>query len=224
MFVVAHFLTRLTKKDNHKGVILVLSGALFFVRIILVVFADTIGTMPYIKPEVVFYGILTAFGVFYSVYMVKHVEKRTLASFGWKTTILWKSILIGVLSILPLFAFLPIIVFTTGLEVLSAITWEKVFIAVCFGFILGGFYEEVLFRGIIQYHASQITTKYRTIGLTALIFVATHIGYLPFDAFGIYYMFLFIMALELSFLRARFNSVACCVLHGGIVFILVLLV
>lgn len=224
MVILAHFLARLTKKNNHMGVVLFLTGGLFFVRIMLVVFADTIGKMPNVQPEVVFYGILTGFGVFYSVYMVKRVENRSWSDFGWNRSNLGKNILLGLLSLLPLFAFLPLILLTTGLKILSPITWEKIFLAISFGLILGGFYEEVLFRGIIQYHVGQITTKRRTIILTAIIFVATHVGYLPFDAFGIYYLFLFIMALELSYLRARFNSVVCCVLHGGIVFILVLLV
>ncbi len=51
-----------------------------------------------------------------------------------------------------------------------------------------------MFRGIFQYHVGQITTKNCTILYTAIIFVLTHIGYLPFDAYGVYYWHLRLIA------------------------------
>ncbi len=224
MCLLFYYLPRLVKNDNHVGKILVVSCALFFVRIMLVVFADSIGVMPSVKPELVFYSLLTLFGVGFSIFNVKHVEQRTFADFGWHSSKLGKDVLMGVLGLVPLFAFLPIVYFSTYLVLSSVFTFEKFVLAATFGIILGGFYEEVMFRGIIQYYVGQITTKKRTILYTAIIFVVTHIGYLPFDAFGIFYWFLLLMALELSYLRAKYSAISCAILHGGIVFVLVLLV
>ncbi len=224
MCLLFYYLPRLVKKDDHVGKILVVSCALFFVRIMLVVFADSIGVMPYVKPELVLYSLLTIFGVGFSIFNVKYVEKGTFVDFGWHSSNLGKNVLMRVLGLVPLIAFLPIIYFSTHIALSSIFSFEKLVIASIFGLILGGFYEEVMFRGIIQYHIGEITTKNRTILYTALIFVLTHIGYLPFDAFGIYYWFLLLMALELSYLRAKFSAISCAVLHGGIVFMLILLV
>jgi membrane protease YdiL (CAAX protease family) len=214
---------RFVKKESHVQRIVLLSIALFFVRIMLVVFAGSIGVMPYVRPELVFYGLLTAFGVAFSIFNVKYVEKQAFSDFGWHSRGLMRSVLVGILGLLPLFAFLPVVYFAAHITISSSFTIEKLIIASIFGLILGGFYEEVMFRGIIQFHLGQITTKNRTIIYTATIFVLTHIGYLPFDGFGVYYWFLLFMALELSYVRSRYNAVSCAILHGGIVFILILL-
>ncbi len=216
-------INRFVKRDSHVQRILLISVALFFVRIMLVFFAGSIGVMPYVRPELVFYSLLTAFGVVFSICNVKFVEKQTFTDFGWHSRDLKKNVLAGILGLLPLFAFLPVVYFAAHFTISSGFTVEKLVIASTFGLILGGFYEEVMFRGIIQFHLGQITTKNRTIVGTAIIFVLTHVGYLPFDGFGIYYWFLLIMALELSYIRSRYSAVSCAILHGGIVFILVLL-
>nr|MDO8111286.1 CPBP family intramembrane metalloprotease [Candidatus Sigynarchaeota archaeon] len=174
----------------------------------LVLFADSIGVMPHVQPELIFYSLLTVFGVAFTICAVKFVEKQALTTFGWHLSNLKKNILIGILGIIPLLAFLPVIYFTTNFTISSEFTLEKLILASTFGLILGGFYEEVMFRGIIQYHVGQITTKNRTIIYTAIIFVLTHVGYLPFDAYGIYYWFLFLMALELSYIRSKYNSIS----------------
>lgn len=217
-------MNRFVKKDKHVQRILLISIALFFVRIMLVAFADSIGVMPYVQPELVFYSVLTVFGVAFSICNVKYIEKQTLAFFGWHSSNIKKDVLVGVLGLLPLFAFLPVIYFSTHITISSEITLGKLILAATFGLVLGGFYEEVMFRGIIQFHVGQITTKNRTIAYTAIIFVLTHVGYLPFDAFGVFYWFLLLMALELSFIRSRYSAIPCAIIHGGIVFALILLV
>ena len=69
-----------------------------------------------------------------------------------------------------------------------------------------------------------VTDENKAIIYTALLFTATHIFYLPFIGFGIYYIFVFIMALILSVLRVKFDQLSCAILHGGIVFILIIFV
>jgi len=103
------------------------------------------------------------------------------------------------------------------------ITWEKVVLGINFG-LLAGIYEEGMFRGIIQKHISTLTSDKRTIIFTALIFTATHLFYLPFIGYGIYYIFVFVMALLLSILKLKFDLLSCFILHAGIVFILILFV
>ncbi|MHA1145501.1 MAG: CPBP family intramembrane glutamic endopeptidase [Candidatus Helarchaeota archaeon] len=224
VLIVTYFMSRLDEDQKHLTIICILGALLFFVRIMLVVFSPTIGVMPYIFPDVIFYTILMFFGVAFSTFYLLKVEKKTFAEIGFKKDGMAKNILVGLLALLPLIAMFPLLLILAGIQISLLITWEKIVLGIVFGLILGGYYEEVMFRGIIQNHFMAITDEKNTVLFTALVFVATHIGYLPFSGFGIMYLFLFVMALELSYLRLKFNQISCAILHGGIVFILVLFI
>jgi membrane protease YdiL (CAAX protease family) len=222
--IIMLILRKLNAKGKDLAIIIILSLFLFYVRIMLVFYQDTIGIMPYILPDIVFYLILTIFGVSFSIFYVLKIEKRTFAEIGFTRGHTIRNIGMGLLSFLPLIAFFPAIIILGNVEISTAITWEKVVLGIGFGLLLGGIYEEVMFRGIIQNHFMQLTSKTKAILLTAGVFVVTHIGYLPFAGFGIFYVFLTVMALLLSYLRLKYNQISCVILHGGIVFILVLFV
>ena len=197
---------------------------MFAVRIFLVPFAESIGIMPILNYEIIFYTLLAIFGVIFTILYVLRVEDTTLQDLGWKSMNLKRTIFYGLISFLPLIAFLPLIMFLTGLEPSPNVTWEKVVLGIDFGFILAGFYEEVMFRGIIQKYVSKDTSDIKTIILTSLIFTITHIWYLPFTGYGIYYFFVLLMAVILSILRLKVDLIASAILHGGIVFVLILAV
>ncbi len=166
------------------------------------------------------------FGVsFCTIYLYK-IEKKSLQEIGFNHEKLTKNIGMGLLGFLPLILMFPFLLFLTGIEVSFAISWEKIVIGIVFGLVLGGYYEEVIFRGVLQDYVNKICgeNNIKTITLTSIIFVATHLFYLPFIGFGIMYLFIFIMAMELSFLRIYGSQVSCAILHGGIVFILILFV
>jgi len=222
--IIMLLIRKLNARAKDLAVIIVLSLFLFYVRIMLVFYQDTIGIMPYILPDITFYTILTIFGVSFSIFYVLKIEKRAFAEIGFTRGHTIRNIGMGFLSFLPLIAFFPAIIILGNIEISTAITWEKVVLGIGFGLLLGGIYEEVMFRGIIQNHFMQLTRKNTAILLTAGVFVATHIGYLPFAGFGIFYVFLTVMALLLSYLRLKYNQISCVILHGGIVFILVLFV
>lgn len=223
VLLMTFLLMKLDKEKNLTIFIIVLAILLFIVRIFLVIFSATIGIMPYLTYDLIFYTLLTIFGVVFTISFL-HLEKITYQEIGWKSKNLKKSILYGLLAYLPLIAFLPLVLLLTGLEVSLTITWEKIILGIEFGLILGGFYEEVMFRGIIQNYLSTGRSEKFTIIATALIFTATHLSYLPFLGYGIYYLFVFIMAIILSFLRMKVDLIACAILHGGIVFLLILAV
>jgi len=113
------------KEQNRIFIIIVLGVLLFIVRIFLVPFADTIGIMPYLKYDIIFYTLLTLFGVIFTILFVLYVDRSTMQDIGWKSKDLKKSIFYGLISYLPLIAFMPLILFLTGLEVSLTITWEK---------------------------------------------------------------------------------------------------
>ena len=217
----------LRKRDREKDRLLivgVLCLLLFAVRIFLVLFADTIGIMPYLEPDILFYTLLAIFGVVFTVFYVLKVEKQPLPEVGWQPKDLKRSVLYGVLGYLPLIAFLPVVMLLTGIEISLMLTWEKVVLGIEFGFILGGFYEEVMFRGVIQNHLSNLASARMTIISTALLFTATHLWYLPFTGYGIYYWFVLLMAFVLSILRWKCDLISSAILHGGIVFVLIIAV
>jgi membrane protease YdiL (CAAX protease family) len=228
ILVVTPFIILIIRKLNARGkdlaIIIFLSLFLFYVRIMLIFYQDTIGIMPYILPDITFYIILTIFGVSFSIFYVLKVEKRTFAEIGFTRGHNIRNIGMGLLSFLPLIALFPAIIILGNVQISPVITWEKVVLGIGFGLVLGGFYEEVMFRGIIQNHFMQLTTQKKAVLLTAGVFVATHIGYLPFTGFGIFYVFLTVMALLLSCLRLKYNQISCAILHGGIVFTLILFV
>ncbi|MBD3255483.1 MAG: CPBP family intramembrane metalloprotease [Candidatus Lokiarchaeota archaeon] len=222
------FISKLYKKEEENNLLIIISLSilLFFVRLLLVFFADTIGIMPYIKEDLLFYPLLLAFGLLFTGFYVQKIEKKKLKDIGFEIDNRVKSFLFGFLGIFLLLGMTPVLILLTGIKLTQNINifLEKVIIAICFG-LLGAIYEEVMFRGVIQNHISQHISKNYRIGLyTAIIFTLTHLFYLPFIGFGIYYIFVFMMALLLSWLRIKSGLIACAFTHGGIVFILIILV
>lgn len=224
VLVATFFIKKLHDKEKHLSVIIGVGLLVFFVRIMLVFFQSWIGIMPYILPDVIFYTLLMIFGIVYSTFYVLKVEKITFQELGFTRQALWRNIGLGFLGLLPLIAMFPLVVLLTGIRINPFVTWEKVVIGITFGLILAGFFEEIMFRGIMQKHFMEITDEKYTVLGTTTIFVATHIGYLPLVGFGIIYIFLTVMALLLSYFRLKFGLISCSILHGGIVFILVLFV
>jgi hypothetical protein len=55
--------------------IIFLSVFVFIFRLLLVFFSDSIGVMPYIKYDVIFYSLLTVFGVLFAYFYVKKIGK-----------------------------------------------------------------------------------------------------------------------------------------------------
>jgi membrane protease YdiL (CAAX protease family) len=181
--------------------------------------------MPYLIEDVIFYGLLMLFGIIFTwVYLFK-IEKVTFKDVGGDVENYKKSIIYGLLAYIPLLCLLPLMQVLTEIHISLNITPGKVIVAIAFA-VLAGFYEEIMFRGIIQNHFMEITdnSRYKSIFLTSITFTLTHLFYLPFIGFGIYYIFVFIMALLLSILRAKRDLLACAILHAGIVFILIVLV
>ena len=202
-----------------------LSLLLFLIRFILIFFQETIGIMPYLVEDVVFYTILMIFGIIFTFFYIYKIEKLSLEDIGGKTDNIKRSILLGLLGFIPLIPLLPIIMFLTNIQISINITLGKLIVALSFT-ILGAIYEELLFRGVIQNHFNELTNHNngKVILLTAFTFTITHIFYLPFIGFGIFYIFVFIMAVILSILRIKADLLASAILHGGIVFILIILV
>ena len=223
---ITFIIWKLKEKENTLLIIILLSSLLFFVRIMLVVFQTTIGVMPYILPDIVFYTLLMIFGVIFCTLYLYKIEQKTLQDIGFNKENLLRNIGLGFLAFFPLVAMFPLLLFLTGIQISLVITWEKIVIGIVFGLVLGGYYEEVIFRGIMQDHVNDLCEgdEIKTILLTSIIFVATHLFYLPFTGFGIMYVFIFIMAMELSYMRIHFSQVSCAILHGGIVFVLVLFI
>ena len=149
-------LSKLCNDKRFLSIIIVLSLILFSVRFILILFQDTIGIMPYLIEDVVFYSLLMIFGVIFTWFYVIRIEKVSFKELGGKVEDIKKSVIFGLISYIPLICLLPLILFLTDIHITFNITLGKIIIAIAFG-ILGGFYEEVMFRGIIQNYFMEIT-------------------------------------------------------------------
>ena len=205
-------LLKIKPRNNDLMNLIILSIFLFIVRITLVFFSDTIGVMPYLKEDV-----MTFF------YVIK-IEKVSFKEIGWDMQDIKKSIIFGLIGFIPLMCMFPLMILLANIQISIAITIEKIIVALSFA-ILGGFYEEIMFRGIMQNKFGEIfDDDKKIIFFTALTFTLTHLFYLPFIGFGIFYIFVFVMALILSLLRVKADQLACAILHGGIVFILIIAV
>lgn len=224
LFVIAQLIKKEIIKKNNKKILFYLIIATFLLRFLLIFFKGLIGTMPHLKENVFFYLSLAILGNSIAYYYVAKIEGKKLRDYGFlldnlkgsfKTTLLWS---------IPLFIMFPLIVFAGNLQ-LSFPNWERFVIALCFGLGLGGFYEEIMFRGVIQTKLKEEMEEKQIIPYTALIFTATHIFYLPLEAHGLYYVFVFVMGYILSYIKEKYNDLfACSLLHGGIVFIMILFV
>ena len=225
VLIVFPILLKLCKDKKILSLILVLTILLFLVRFFLIFFQNTIGIMPYLIEDVIFYGLLMIFGVIFTWVYVYIIEKVPYRDIGGKVENVKKSIIYSLMGYIPLLSLLPVMQLLTGIQISSNITIDKILVAISFA-ILAGIYEEILFRGVIQNHFMELTGNNinKSIILTSITFTLTHLFYLPFTGFGIYYIFVFIMALILSYLRAECDLLACSILHSGIVFILIILV
>lgn len=222
------FIVKLYKNEvnNRINIIISLATLLFIIRLVLVFFGATIGIMPYLVEDALFYSLLLAFGLLFTFYYLFKVENSNLKEIGFETENIKRSILFGVIGIAILMCITPLIMILTDIEIANPphISLEKIIISLSFA-ILGAVYEEIMFRGIIQNHLTKlIDNNWKIIIFTALIFTATHLFYLPFTGFGIYYIFVFIMALLLSWLRIYVDLISSAIVHGGIVFLLIILV
>ncbi len=214
------------KKINHLAIIISISLLLFLIRFILAFFGATIGIMPYLIEDVVFYSLLLLFGLTFTYYFLYRIEKSSFKEIGFKSVDLKKSILYGLIGIIPLMLLAPLIILLTNISIspIPSISLGKIIITLSFS-LLGAIYEETMFRGIIQKHVAILTKKNKKIIIyTAILFTMTHLFYLPISGFGIYYIFVFVMALLLSWFKLKFDLITCAILHGGIVFLLIILV
>lgn len=218
-------LSKLCKDKRNLSLITLLSLLLFTVRFILIFFKETIGIMPYLIEDVIFYSLLMIFGVIFTIFYIYKIEKVSLKDIGGEVKNFQKSIIYGLIAYIPLLCLLPLMQYLTEIHISFNITPGKILVAIAFS-VLAGFYEEIMFRWIIQNHFMEITKNNnpKSIVFTSITFTATHIFYLPFIGYGIYYIFVFIMALLLSILRAKYDLLASSILHCGIVFILIILV
>jgi len=223
IIIISIILLKLRERNNLLEII-ILSVLLFIVRFVLIFFQDTIGIMPYFVEDVIFYGLLLVFGIGFTLIYAFKIEKVRLEEIGGRVESLKKSILYGLLGYIPLICVFPLVISLADVQVAPNITIEKIFVGFCFA-MLGAVYEEIFFRGIIQNRFSKLSENnhLKTILFTAITFTATHIFYLPFTGFGIYYIFVFVMAVVLSILRIKCDLFACAINHGGIVFILIIL-
>ena len=212
------------EERNRIKIILSLATLLFVIRLILVFFGTTIGIMPYLVEDALFYSLLLGFGLLFTFYYLYKVENSNLKEIGFETENIKKSILFGIIGIIILMCITPLIIFLTDITLANPpiISPEKIIISLSFA-ILAAVYEEILFRGIIQNHLNKFIAKeWRIILYTAVIFTLTHVFYLPFTGFGIYYIFVFLMAFLLSWLRIKVDLIASAIVHGGIVFLLII--
>ena len=228
LVIALYLISKLYSKENknHLAIILSISLLLFLIRFILAFFGATIGIMPYLIEDAIFYSLLLLFGLIFTYYFLYRVEKSSFKEIGFRSDDLKKSILYGLIGIIPLMLFTPLIMLLTNISIsiIPSISLEKIIITLSFS-ILGAIYEETMFRGIIQNYITDLTKeKTKIIIYTAALFTMTHLFYLPFVGLGIYYIFVFIMALLLSWFKIKFDLVTCAILHGGIVFLLIILV
>ena len=216
------FKVKKRKEEAPALIISLLSIMLFLIRFLLIFYEDTIGIMPYLEEDVIFYSLLTGLGLFMTWFYVRKVEKITFKDLGWKIDKVGRSVFYGILGFIPLISMFPLMIVLTDIQISVEITFSKLIVGVGFA-VLGAFYEEIMFRGIIQDKLRILMdgSKLKIGILTAFIFTITHLFYLPFTGFGMYYVFVFIMAIILSVLREKVDQLACAILHGGIVFILI---
>lgn len=225
MIIALPILSKLCKEDRHLLIIIALSLLLFSVRFVLIFFQETIGIMPYLVEDIVFYSLLMVFGVVITLFITFKIENTTLEEIGGQIEDVKKSIFYGLIGLIPLLLLLPLMGMLAGIQISFDITPGKIIVAISFT-VLAAVYEEVMFRGIIQNHINKLTNEKdaQTILFTAVVFTLTHLFYLPFIGFGIFYIFVLIMALLLSLLRNKADLLACAIVHGGIVFILIIFV
>lgn len=194
----------------------VILGILFLTRILLIIFP--VGIFPSLEPDIIFYASVLAAGTAFMMLYLLKIEDVSLEELGFKRNRMILGLIFGVLASfgLLLLSALALIPFS-GIPINLYLTPEKIAVAVLFA--LGGIYEETFFRGLLQNYFQEKYGEYRAILIQSGLFLAIHIGYLPFTGFGIYYLIIFSMALVLGVLRSKFDLYSSSTCHVLYVFL-----
>ena len=110
-------LLKIKPQNNYLMNLIILSIFLFIVRITLVFFADTIGIMPYLKEDVIFYTLLMIFGVLMTYIYVNKIEKVSFKDIGWEVQDVKKSVVYGLVGYVPLLCFFPLIILLANIQI-----------------------------------------------------------------------------------------------------------
>lgn len=174
------------------------------------------GLVPYLNDTPLFFAILTVLCLAAGWFYLTKIEKMSWREIGWSDIPLGKSVCWGGLALV--FGIIPLVLLSLPIEPGSLrFTPGMIAIAATFGLILGGFFEETIFRGVIQTRLAQRMTTTRALALQAVLFSASHLLYFPFDQHAFFYSGTFFIGLAAGVLRQRVSILAACILHGGLV-------
>lgn len=236
VFLIAwYFLARIEGKKYRYLRYLIVIAVLFLTRLFLVIF--DLGVFPNLEYDPLFYALALVFGILFTFYYLQKIEHfYSFEQMGWRfETVSSKQRsqvrdilnhlfigLIGGIIILLMAALLTGLVEPVDLSALT-FTLDKIITVILFA--LGGIYEEGFFRGLLQ---TDFTEKYGSIQANlyqALAFLAIHTFYFPFSFLGLVnYLVIFIMALILGLIKAKYSLYASSVAHSFFVLMAGLLV
>lgn len=173
------------------------------------------GLVPYVADEPLFYGLFMVCCLVACWFYVRRIEGMSWAEVGWSGGRLGVSILWGVVAlVIGVGLLLPL----SSIETSSLRLTPGMFVvAATFGLALGGFFEETVFRGVIQTRMVARMTVPRAIALQAAMFSAGHIFYFPFDEHAFFYLGTFMIGLVGGVLRHKVSLLSAVILHGGLV-------
>ena len=173
------------------------------------------GLVPYVADEPLFYILFMVCCLAACWFYVRKIEGMSWGEIGWSRRGIGRSVVWGLLALaLGVGLLLPM----CELETSSLRLTPGMFVvAATFGVALGGFFEEVVFRGVIQTRMIAQMSAPRAIVLQAAIFSAGHLFYFPFDQHAFFYFGTFMIGLVAGILRHRVSLLSAVILHGGLV-------
>lgn len=218
MIVLGYLVLFYLKDDKYKYLSYALICVMLLIGHIILPFMS-VGVFPSLVYDPLFYALLFASGMIFTVIFIKNIKKKSFQEIGWDSSNILKDIGIGLVFslILLVLAALMLLPFQgLSMEGIS-FSLDKVLTATFFA--AGAIYEECLFRGVLQKDLEETFDYKKAIIIQGFAFLAINLFYFPFDIAGlINYTMMLILSLLTGVLAYKYSLYASATAH--VVFVL----
>jgi len=184
IIIAGYFILMYLDEEKYKYTqYILISAILLFGHIILPYF--NVGIFPHLTYDFLFYALLFASGMIFSILFIKYIKKRTFKEIGWDSSNILKDIIIGFFFGLLLLIIAALLTALSQDLALDQISFSSEKIITVIFFAAGAIYEEILFRGAMQKDLEQKYSIKKAIIIQGLAFFAINLFYFPFDIGGI---------------------------------------
>jgi len=218
LIVIGYIILYLLREEKYKYLSYALMCIMLLIGHIILPFMS-VGVFPNLVYDPLFYALLFAAGMLFTIFFIKNIKKKSFQEIGWDPSNILRDIGIGLIFSLVLLVIAALLLLPIQDLSMESITLgpEKVLTAIFFA--AGAIYEECLFRGVLQKDLEETYNSKTAIIIQGLAFLAINLFYFPFDIAGlINYTMMLVLALLSGVLAYKYSLFCSSTAH--VVFVL----